>query len=837
MTMLILTDAATPIALALLALAALVWLESRIRKAQTVARILRAALDSSRTGVLVVDSHGRIVASNQEFARIWGIPEDVVKTGQDSAALAVAMQRLKDPETFLAKVKEMYAEPEAHSEDVIEFADGRVIQRQSEPLRLRGRIVGRIWDFSDVSRQARAEEALDRERVLLHTLVECLPDYIYAKDTESRFLLVNTAGARMIGNCRPEDLLGKTDRDFYPEELASRYIADEKSMLESGQQLINHEEPCVDIDTGREKWLLTTKVPFRDGSGKVKGLVGLGRDVTASKLAAAQLRVAKEGAEAASRAKSEFLANMSHEIRTPMNGVLGMMELVLDTDLTREQREFIETARASADLLLTVINDILDFSKIEAGRIELDPIEFNLRDVIDETTRGIAVRAHEKNIELICETSPDVPEIILADPARLRQILINLAGNAIKFTERGEVIIKAGVEETDGRHVVLHFVVTDSGIGIPIDKQTSIFGVFTQADASTTRRYGGTGLGLSICSRLVELMGGRIWVESEPGRGSCFHFTAPCEVGRGVTEGIRPADASHLSGIPVLVVDDNATNRRVLDGLLAHWGMKPFSVDGAEAAQEALDRARERGTPYPLMISDVHMPVTDGFSFAGAIRRNPDWNDLKIILLTSANRNGDAARCRELGVLAYLTKPVRRADLLATLLDILGGTAGPDGSKRSVSAPALLENHRRLRILLAEDNLVNQKVASCLIEKLGHTVEVAANGLQAIGALERAEFDLVFMDVQMPEMDGLEATVKIRAKEAASEKHQTIVAMTAHVMKGDMERCLNAGMDGYVTKPLSSSALRDVLDNVQRNVPVSAGWNASRALESRPGEG
>ena len=475
-----------------------------------------------------------------------------------------------------------------------------------------------------------------------------------------------------------------------------------------------------------------------------------------------------------------------------------------------------------------MINDKLDFSKIEAGKIELDPIEFNLRDILDETTRGIAARAHEKSLELICEVSPAVPENILADPARIRQVVLNLAGNAIKFTERGEVTIRAGVEETDDQHLVLHFVVTDSGIGIAAGKLASIFEAFTQADTSTTRRFGGTGLGLSICSRLVELMGGRIWVESEPGGGSRFHFTVPCEVGRNTAEVLRPVDASHLAGVPVLVVDDNATNRRVLDGLLTYWGMRPSSVDSADAAREALDRARELGIPYPLVISDVHMPDTDGFSFAAAVLGNPDSNGLRVILLTSANRNGDAARCRELGVHAYLTKPVRRADLLTTLLTVLGDRASQDDPSRLVFPPALLQNYRGLRVLLAEDNLVNQKVASRLIEKLGHSVVIAGTGLEAIDALEKAEFDLVFMDVQMPDMDGLEATEKIRAKEAASGKHQTIIAMTAHVMKGDMERCLSAGMDGYVAKPLSSAALREVLERVQRSVPPSAECTAPR---------
>ncbi len=670
-----------------------------------------------------------------------------------------------------------------------------------------GKVMAAIEMIEDITERKRSEKALTDSEEKFRSLVETTSDFVWEVDRNGVYTYANQKVREILGY-GPEEMMGKTPFDFMLPEEAKRVSEVFGGMAASKKPFSMIENTNLRKD-GIEVLLETSGVPILDNSGNLLGYRGVDRDITDRKRMVRELRAAKEEAEEASRLKSEFLANMSHEIRTPMNGVIGMTELLLDTELTGEQHEFVNAVKSSAESLLTVINDILDFSKIEAKKPELESSGFILRDSIGDILNTLALRASEKGIELAYRVSPDVPDAVVGDPGRLRRIIVNLVGNAIKFTERGEVVVSIDSEEERVGEVFLRFTVSDTGIGIPPEKRKAIFEAFAQADASTTRRYGGTGLGLTISSRLVEMMGGRIWVESRLGKGSDFHFTVRIGLMKGMQITQIPEKPANLDGLRVLVVDDNATNRRILEELLKNWRMDPVAVDGAQSALRTMEKAGESGAPFRLILVDANMPAMDGFELVERIKQGPDFAGPTIMMLTSSGQRGDAMRCRGLGISAYLTKPIKPSSLLDAIMLVLGRTEPAAAESPLVTLHTLRERQRSLNVLVAEDNPVNQRLVAGILEKRGHTVVIAKNGREAVAAFEGQTglFDLIIMDVQMPEMDGLEAAGLIRSKEKDSGGRIPIIALTAHAMKGDREMCIKAGMDGYVSKPVKADDL------------------------------
>ena len=699
-----------------------------------------------------------------------------------------------------------------------DFYDARGKQRWLSTSKLplrdeRGQIIGLVGIGHDVTERKRAEEAVQRERILLRTLIDNLPDTIYVKDTVGRKTVANRADYENMGRASESEVLGKTDFEIFPPDIAARGHADDQAVLQSGQPVLNREEDFYDAQ-GRQRWLLTSKLPLRDEHSQIVGLVGIGHDITEMKRTQEELRRAKETAEAASRAKSEFLANMSHEIRTPMNGVIGMTGLLLDTDLTAEQREFAETIRNSGETLLTLINDVLDFSKIEAGRLDLEMLDFDLRETVEDTAEILALRAQQKGLEFICLIEPQVPSLVQGDPGRLRQILANLSSNAIKFTAKGEISIHLGLEEEATDHTAIHFEVTDSGIGIPPDKLGKLFQPFTQVDASTTRRFGGSGLGLSISRRLVEMMGGSIGVESVEGKGSRFWFKIP--FGRPSPEArLAWKPAPEISGHRALVVDDNATNRRVVTLLLKTWGCEFEEAEDAESALLKLRAAQTSKRPFDLALLDMHMPGMDGEELGRQIKADPAVAKLPLVMLTSLCERGHLERLKQIGFAGFLTKPIKQAQLYQCLALVLGHpeAAAEAQSARFIAGHALPKMRKRARILLAEDNITNQKVALAILEKLGYRADAVANGREVLRSLETLPYSLVLMDCQMPEMDGYEATRLIRDPSSRVRSHDIpVIAMTAYAMQGDREKCLQVGMNDYISKPVQPKELAEALE-------------------------
>lgn len=658
---------------------------------------------------------------------------------------------------------------------------------------------------TDISDRKRMEAELSEQLALFEGLIETIPLPVYIKNTEGRYLRLNRAFEIFMG-IRREDFINKTLYDLFEAEDARFHSERDAELIASGGTQTY--ETVVRGHDQHSHDAIYRKAALTRHDGSVYGLLGIIIDITERKQVETAMQQAKEAAESASRAKSEFLANMSHEIRTPMNGILGMTDLALDTALTEEQRDFLGIVKSSAESLLTIINDILDFSKIEAGKLLVEEISYDLHRVVAETLKAMALRAYEKDIELALEVLPDVPRHVLGDPSRLRQVLINLIGNAIKFTARGEIALRVemGVG-TNGRPSV-QFAVRDTGVGIAPDKQQAIFAAFTQEDTSTTRRYGGTGLGLSISRRLVELMNGRMWLESQPGMGSTFYFELELKLDAQPPE----ATTSHidLRGKRILIVDDNATNRRILNSMLAHWEIVTALADSGKAALEILHADH---TAFDCILLDAHMPEMDGYELAVNIR-----GTLKItapmIMLSSGAMRGDGQRCQEAGISGFFSKPISSEELLAALCRVfdIAGREQLLSTNQLVTRHALRELQRTLDILLVEDHPVNQKLATSLLEKWGHRVTLAKHGREALDILAQRDFDLILMDMQMPVMGGIDATLEIRAREGREALKRTpVIAMTAAAMQSDKEACIAAGMDDYLAKPIRAKDLLEKL--------------------------
>ena len=834
------------------------------RLRQTEART-RAIVGNAADGIITFDQHLRIEDFNAAAEVMFGVSAVMVARQEVLQWIVDADRRLRDF-VYHKIIKDddsssgirLASDVRVSSKSLVCEVAGRRKDGTTFPMALSVGVVrwGEQVRFTcivrDLSDQKRIEAALEQERSVIQELMLNLTEaiYIYFKDEQSRFLRINAALAKKLGVQEPADAIGKADQDFFADDYARHAFRDELEIMRTGRPNLSIEEQAIWPD-GSMSWVSSTKMPMRNTRGQIIGTFGISRDISDMVKARVDLQSAKNSAEAANRAKSEFLANMSHEIRTPMNGILGMTDLALDTNLSPEQRDYLQMVRSSSEQLLMIINDILDFSKIEAGKLELDPHEFLLRDSLGETLRALAHRADSKGLELAAHIAPNVPDALIGDGGRLRQIVVNLVGNAIKFTERGEVIVEVTVANDVGHvsnvpgsslmdaivirasaengivpakngqvdnlpnEVELHFAVRDTGIGIAADKLDRIFNEFEQADGTTTRRFGGTGLGLAISRRLVRLMHGQVWVESEVGRGSRFHFS--------VRFGVQPRRHDVDDTIPillenlrVLVVDDNATNRRILEEMLKNWRMRPTVVAGAEDALRELTESVVSGEPYPLVLLDGHMPDTDGFMLAEMIRDRPELLSSTLMMLTSGGQLGDVARCRSLGISAYLTKPVTQSDLFDKIVHVL--------DRANVMQPSVMESaaatamprtnltQTPMRVLVVEDNIVNQRLAIRLLEKRGHSLVLASNGVEALEALETSPFDAVLMDLQMPRMGGLEATAEIRRRENGTPRHTPIIAMTAHAMKGDREACLTAGMDAYLSKPIHADELYRTLE-------------------------
>jgi two-component system sensor histidine kinase/response regulator len=785
----------------------------------------RSIFENSNDGIFQNTPAGHFISANPAMARMLGFdsPEeligarnDIERQGYVDPALRDKFKQALEENGFVTGFEyEVYRKDGAkiwvseHSR-IVRDAGGRALYYEGS--------------VQEITERKRAETERQRLQQSQEAILNSIGRGVHGIDKTGHIIFENPAGARLLGR-EASELIGRpahatmhhsrADGSVYPVEECPVYAT-----LRDGKVRHATEETFwrADKTPFPVEFIVS---PISGTAEEINGAVVVFEDITERKKAETELRQAKESADAANRSKSEFLANMSHEIRTPMNGIIGMTDLALETKLNREQREYLDMVKSSAHSLLSLINDILDFSKIEAGKLELESIDFSLRDCIGGLLKPLGIRADQKGLELVADIPSDVPDHLVGDPMRLRQILINLTDNAIKFTQRGEVVVRVINQAAPNGESHLHFSVADTGIGIPAEKQSAIFEAFAQADGSTTRTYGGTGLGLSIASHLIHKMHGRIWIESKVGEGTTFHFTARLGVRDTPAPTVKHADPAELAGLRTLVVDDNAVNRRILREMLVNWRMSPTLVESGQAGLDEMLRAAKSDSAYQLVLLDALMPEMDGFALAEKIKNQPELADAAVMMLSSVMPTGSAARCGALGIAGFLTKPVTQSELLDAILMAVGPSAEGENSRDVYTRFAGTDAAGSgLRILVAEDNLVNRAVATGILENEGHVLVHAATGREAVEAYNDGSFDLILMDVQMPEMDGFEATRRIRELEEATGRHTTIVAMTAHAMAGDRERCLAAGMDDYLSKPVARSELKAALERhskIQRN--------------------
>ena len=787
--------------------------------------LYRSIVAGAPNALMLIGRDGLIIAANPRAAEVSLRPESEL-VGASFATLWAEGDR---PDAERARVAALAGGIARFARSVVRGDGGRVpCEVVVVPIRS---TVGAIHRVAAVISDISARKAAEQKIELLALALRSIRDAVTITDLENRLLYVNRAFEEMY-DYPADDVLGRGV------ELIRSESRSPESELQVGVRTIEggwQGEVINRRRDGTEFPVLLSTAPLRNEAGQPVALIGVAIDITDRVRQEASLREAKEAAEAArerlevavataremalradqaNRAKSEFLANMSHEIRTPMNGVIGMTGLLIDTDLTPEQRDYAGVIRSSAESLLAVVNDILDFSKIEAGKVELETIDFDLGVMVEETIDMLAVRAHEKDLELTCQLDHDVPLAVRGDPGRLRQVLVNLCGNAIKFTERGEVGLRVSLDASETPALRLRFTVRDTGIGIRADAIGRLFQSFSQVDASTTRRFGGTGLGLAIARRLVEQMGGTIGVESEEGVGSTFWFTASFEPQEAPVE--RPVfRIEELRGMRILVVDDNRTNRILLCEELTAWGCRPEAAAGGHEALVLLRTAGVERDPFRIAILDRHMPGMDGEQLGAAIKADPAIAATTLVMLSSWGVRGEARLLDTIGFAAFLTKPAKRADLYGALVTVARPFPRSGGPSPLVTRHWLAEQRtRKARVLVAEDNTTNQKVAVRMLEQLGYRADTVADGREAVTALGVVPYDIVLMDVQMPEVDGFEATRQIRERERGTGRHVPIVALTAHVQSSDRDRCLEAGMDAYVAKPLLPRTLADVIERL-----------------------